>query len=228
MSAVMRRVTAAAVALALVSGLSGPVQAQRVNADVSAILFEGEHYRSTPETATLRYDYERVTKVPASTGPSFKDTVELKLSPGEAPTKRNVVVTLFKGPMHRSAGPFDGVEFNPILIMMLEYHLGDFAKLLRGNPRYFKNAIRSGMRDRAVAEPVKIRVGGRDVDATRIVTKPYENDPQKARFGPFADTTYAVTYSDAVPGLVYEIRITAVDPASGDTMLEEVTRHVEN
>ncbi|MEJ1160838.1 hypothetical protein [Prosthecomicrobium sp. N25] len=220
-----------AIAAALLAAAPAPVivapAAAETAADVGAYLFEAEHFRKTAPDARIVYSYSRASKDAERTRPSFKDVVELQLEPGKSPATRNVVVTLFKGPMHRAAGPFDDVSFNPLAIMMLEYHLGDFSKILGGNARYFKNGIRAGMRDAAQSEPVKVKVAGRDVDALRFVVRPFENDPQKARFGAFAATTYTFTVSDEVPGSIYEIRITTPDPAGGEPILEEVTRYVD-
>jgi hypothetical protein len=219
---------ALAFGLAVPGAAVRPAAAQAARADVGEILFEGEHFTATAPDALLRYSYTRTSKDAERTRPSFSDVIELRLEPGESLAKRNVVVTLFKGPMHRAAGPFDGVSFNPVVILMLEYHLGDFAKILGGNPRYFKNAIRAGMRDAATSEAVELSLGGRTVPATRITMKPYAADPQRARFGVFADTVYSFTVADAVPGRIAEIRIVTPDPAGGDPVLEEVTRYVDN
>jgi hypothetical protein len=222
------------VALSLLASLPAfgslvrPAAAQRVGADVGAYLFDAEHFAKTAPDARIAYTYSRASKDAERTKPSFKDVIELRLEPGKSPASRSVIVTMFKGPMHRPAGPFEDVTFNPLVIMMLEFHLGDFSKILGGNARYFKNAIRAGMRDAAVVTPIKITLGGREVEATRIVVKPFENDPQKARFGVFAAATYEFTVSDAVPGSIYEIRIATPDPAGGEPVLEEVTRYVEN
>lgn len=217
-----------AAGLVLAPGLGGAASAQGARADVGEILFDKEHFAAAAPGATIRYSYVRTSKDAERTKPSFKDVVELRLESGSKPEARTVSVTLFKGPMHRPAGPFPDVTWNPIAIMMLEYHLGDFAKILGGNARYFKNAIRAGMREAATSEPVKITVGGKEVDATRITVKPFVKDPQAARFGVFVNTAYQFVVSDAVPGSIHEIRITTPDPAGGEPVLEEVTRYVEN
>lgn len=212
-----------------VADAAGPAaSAAATKADVGEILFEGEHYLKAPPGTVLKYSFERSVRDPDKVKPGFKDVVELTLEPGEAATKRNVIVTLFKGPQHRAAGPFDNVAFNPTAILMLELHLGDFAKLLGGNPRYFKNAIRTGMREAAGAEPVKVKLGTGEVDGTQFTVRPYVNDPQKARMAAFSETVYRFTVSPEVPGVIYEIRITTPAPDGGAPLVEEVTRYVEN
>jgi hypothetical protein len=239
-----RAVAAAAFAIALAAVVPGTVvpgafipaaeaagpaaSAAATKADVGDILFEGEHYLKAPPGTVLKYSFERSVRDPDKVKPGFKDVVELKLEPGEAATKRNVLVTLFRGPQHRAAGPFDNVAFNPTAILMLELHLGDFAKLLGGNPRYFKNAIRTGMREAASAEPVKVKLGAGEVDGTQFTVRPYVNDPQKARMAAFSETVYRFTVSPEVPGVIYEIRITTPAPDGGAPLVEEVTRYVEN
>lgn len=224
-------VPGAFVSVAEAAGPAAPATATKAaatKADVGEILFEGEHYLKAPPGTVLKYSFERTVRDPDKVKPGFKDVVELTLEPGEAATKRNVIVTLFKGPQHRAAGPFDNVAFNPTAILMLELHLGDFAKLLGGNPRYFKNAIRTGMREAAGAEPVKVKLGTGEVDGTQFTVRPYVNDPQKARMAAFSETVYRFTVSPEVPGVIYEIRITTPAPDGGAPLVEEVTRYVEN
>ncbi|KPL52341.1 hypothetical protein ABB55_08955 [Prosthecomicrobium hirschii] len=224
-------VPGAFVSVAEAAGPAAPATATKAaatKADVGEILFEGEHYLKAAPGTVLKYSFERSVRDPDKVKPGFKDVVELTLEPGEAATKRNVIVTLFKGPQHRAAGPFDNVAFNPTAILMLELHLGDFAKLLGGNPRYFKNAIRTGMREAASAEPVKVKLGTGEVDGTQFTVRPYVNDPQKARMAAFSETVYRFTVSPEVPGVIYEIRITTPAPDGGAPLVEEVTRYVEN
>lgn len=227
---IVNRVQSVLLALSFVAASlpAPPAFAQAAKPDVGVILFEADHFKSTDKNAKISYTYSRTSKDAERTKPSFKDVIELTLEPAEAPAARNVSVTLFKGPMHRAAGPFDGITFNPVVLLVLEYHLTDFAKILGGNARYFKNAIRAGMRDQARIEPVRITVGGKEVDARKITVKPFENDPQKPRFREFAEATYQFTVSDAVPGTIYEIRIWTPDPAGGEPVLEELTRYVDN
>ena len=40
---------------------------------------------------------------------------------------------------------------NPVLVRFLEHHLDDLARVLKGNPRYIKNAIRRSLRESASA-----------------------------------------------------------------------------
>ena len=197
--------------------------------DVDALLFDARHFDRTPQTTKISYQYRRISQKPELTHPSFTDTIELMLEPGDKPENRNIVVTLFKGENHRPAGPFDGISFNPVVILTLEYHLNELAKILRANPRYLKNAIRLAMREKSTAEKVKLTVSGKTIDATKITFKPFVDDrtnPQ--RLGVFLKSVYEFTVSDELPGMIYQIHIVTPDPATpGTNFLEEDMRYVD-
>ena len=56
---------------------------------------------------------------------------------------------MFSGANAKSAGPFDSVAQNPVLLLTLEENVQELSKLFKGNPRYLKNAIRKAWRDKA-------------------------------------------------------------------------------
>ena len=102
-----------------------------------------------------------------------------------------------------------------MIVLFLEHHLNDLAKILKANPRYLKNAIRAGLREKAVTTPETVMVRGRSVQATRIETQPFLDDPHKDRMRGLESLTYTFVTSDQVPGAILSIeaRATAADGA---------------
>lgn len=207
---------------------ASPASAQ---ADVGELLFEAKHFKNTAPDAKIRYTFRREAADPAKLMPSFSDEIDFRLEPGSTPDNRNVIVTLFKGENHRPAGPFDDVSFNPIAILTLEFDVGNLSKLLHANPRYLKNAMRKAMRENPTITPIKIKLAGKDVDATQILIKPFADDrDNRDRLGPFLNTTYTFVISDAVPGSIYSIKIDTPDTSKPDAkpvLLEEL-KYAEN
>ena len=200
-------------------------------ADVGELLFDAKHFKNTAPDAKIRYTFRREAADPAKLMPSFSDEIDFKLEPGSTPDNRNVVVTLFKGENHRPAGPFDDVSFNPIAILTLEFDVGNLSKVLHANPRYLKNAVRKAMRENPTITPIKIKVAGKDVDATQILIKPFADDrDNRDRLGPFLNTSYTFVVSDAVPGSIYSIKIDTPDTSKPDAkpVLVEELKYAEN
>jgi len=57
-----------------------------------------------------------------------------------------------------------------------------------------------------------VQLDGRTVDAVEITVRPYDEDPLQRRFAAYADKTYSFTLSPEVPGMVYSMRTTMLDP----------------
>ena len=152
-------------------------------------------------------------------GPPFDDHIRLTIEPGDSPSTRNVRVDMLSGERHRAAGPFENVTANPVLILFLEHHLEGLARLLGGNPRYIKNAIRAALRDHATVTAVQAQRGSHAVPAWRIEIRPLANDPNPARLRGFETLDYVFVASQAVPGTILSIDVVADAP--GGKLLEE-------
>jgi hypothetical protein len=198
-------------AVLLLSG-AGALAQERQPAD---LLFETSHWQAAAAGTELVYQYRRSTPLEPALGPSFEVKIRLTLETGASDSKRTVRVQLFSDGRRRAAGPFEDVEGNPVIVLFLEHHLNDLAKILKANPRYLKNAIRAGLREKAVTTPETVMVRGRSVQATRIETQPFLDDPHKDRMRGLESLTYTFVTSDQVPGAILSIeaRATAADGA---------------
>ena len=186
--------------------------------DVATLLFSGSQWKNAPAGATLTYDYAK--KAPdASFGPSFNDHVILSLSSSDEPGTRSVGVRMFSGENAKPAGPFNAVEQNPVLLLVLEESVQEMSASFKANPRYLKNAIRKAWRDSPSIAPVQVAVGGRTVDATRITVQPFRGDAEADRMKGLASIVYTVDVSEAVPGYVVAMDIHA--PAEGAASFSE-------
>jgi hypothetical protein len=110
---------------------------------------------------------------------------------------------------------------NPLLSLFLENHIDALSAQLHANPRYLKNAIRAGLRDKAkiVAGPVEI--GGRSVAGWHVSVAPFVDDPNRARMLGLDAMTYDFAVTKELPGEIAEIRVTAPGPQGAAPLLDE-------
>lgn len=230
-------VLASALALAFLPSLAGaqptdtPAPAKAAvpaTPDPSDVLFDQPQMKNTQPGSTIRYTYVRrsgITRGPY--GPPLDDEIKLKIEPGKAAENRDIQVQMFSGANRAPAGPFEDMPGNPILPLFLENHLKGLAALLEANPRYIKNAIRKGLRDKSTITATKIDFKGRQIDGWKIVTSPFVGDPLTERMRGFDKITYTFVTSPEVPGEIVSIEAQAKKPDGGE-LLEETVNYDQN
>ena len=185
------------------------------------LLFEQPQMKNTTPGSTLTYDYLRrsgIVKGPY--GPPLNDEIKLTVEPGKSAESRDIRVQMFSGGYRVPAGPFQDMPGNPVLSLFLENHLKGLASLLEANPRYIKNAIRKGLREKSTVTPVQVDFKGRKVEGWRVEMKPFVGDAQTERMRGFEGLTYTFVTSPEVPGEIVSIEARALKPDGGE-LLEE-------
>src|SRR3546814_5679562 len=107
--------------------------------------------------------------------------------------------------------------------------ISDWSSDVCSSDLYFRNTIRRVLQtsDPASIRDTTIDLGGERVAATEISFRPFANDPNRARLREFADKSYHVIISDAVPGGIYEVQ--AETPAGdGEGVLLRATSSEEH
>ncbi len=213
----------AAQGVAPAQGTAPAQQAASAGAPQAAdLLFEKPNWGGAPAGTAISYRYTR-TGGDGALGAPIDDRIKLTLDAGEAAANRTVRVDMLSGQNRRAAGPFEGVEGNPVLVLFLEHHLENVAKSLKANPRYLKNRIRAGLRERAETTAAKVSVGGREVSGWRVEARPFTDDAQKERMRGLDALTYTFVTSEAVPGEIVSIEAKAVAPGGGVLLQETLT-----
>jgi hypothetical protein len=205
---------------------AGPALAQEAPA-ASDLLFETRDWQAVPTDTTLLYKYERVSGLASERVPGFSDTIRLVIRPGAADGTRNVQVEMFSGGQRRPAGPFDEVASNPVLVLFLEQHLQTLVAALGANPRYLRNAIRAGLREKVLVSPITTTYANGSIPAWRIETQPFIGDAHRDRMKGLDTLNYSFVTSDRVPGKILSIDIRAV-AADGRTLLQEALSYDPN
>ncbi|MCL8381545.1 hypothetical protein [Xanthobacter aminoxidans] len=202
------------------SAAEAPAASQPATPDAATLLFEAPQLANTNAGQTLTYKYSRKVADP-ELGASFEDRVVLMIaaSASSSGDARDVRVDFFTPERHHAAGPFEGVTTNPMLLLFLENHLGDLAGRLKGNPRYFKTAIRTALRDAATVTAADLTVGGQTVKGWRVTVTPFKGDPNAVRMRGLDTLAYTFEVSPDVPGQIVRMDIKADAP--GGTLWEE-------
>lgn len=216
----MRRLVGILIPIVL---LVGSARAEEAPAAAS-LLFEKPQWSAAAPGTTITYRYSFKTGLESVFGPAVEDRIRLSLDPGTQPETRTVRVDMFSESRHTPAGPFEDVPGNPALVLFLEHHLESLAKVLKANPRYLKNGIRAGLRDKADVTATTVDIGGRTLPAWRVVAKPFADDPNRVRMRGLDSLTYTFVTADAVPGGLVSMEARAVD-SDGATLLVESLTH---
>lgn len=200
--------------------VAAPSLAQEAPA-ASDLLFEMRDWQAVPLDATLLYRYERVSGLASERTRGFSDTIRLLIKPGAVVDARNVQVEMFPSTRRQPAGPFNDVMGNPVLVLFLEQHLQTLAAALGANPRYLRNAIRTGLREKVSVTPIITTYQSGSVPAWRIETQPFSEDTHSSRMQGLDTLNYSFVTSERIPGRILSIDVKAV-AADGRTLLQEV------
>lgn len=193
------------------------------------LLFEQPQMKNAAPGSTLTYEYLRrsgITKGPY--GPPLSDAIKLTVEPGKTAENRDIRVQMFSGGNRIPAGPFLDMPGNPVLSLFLENHLKGLASLLEANPRYIKNAIRKGLREKATVTATQLEYKGRKVDGWRIEMQPFVGDEQTERMRGFERLTYTFVTSPEVPGEIVSIHARAERPDGGELLEERLDYDQKN
>ena len=209
----------------VLAAASAPRAEEATVPNATDLLFSEPQLATTKPGDVLTYSYSRKTADEAQYGPAFEDKIRLTVRKGGAESTRTVDAELFSGARQRPAGPFGDMTGNPVLSLILEQNIEGLSRQLGGNPRYFKTAIRTALRESAAVVPESVRVGDRTEAGWRVSITPFKNDPNKARMKGLDTLTYQFEVAKAVPGEVLQIRISAPG-VSGSPLLEERVDYV--
>ncbi|CAO4157899.1 hypothetical protein [Methylorubrum extorquens] len=185
------------------------------------LLFEQPQMKNTAPGSTLTYDYSRRSGIERGPyGPPLNDTIKFTIEPGKSAESRDIRVQMFSGGNRVPAGPFTDMPGNPVLSLFLENHLKGLAGLLEANPRYIKNAIRKGLREKATVTPTQVAFKGRTLEGFRVEMQPFLGDPLTERMRGFETTTYTFVVAPEVPGEIVSLQARTLKPDGGE-LLEE-------
>lgn len=183
-------------------------------ADPLDFLFYTPHFEATDPASELIYDHARTSTLQDRLGPDTETVIALTRVPNGS--QLETVITLDAEGAARQLDSFRDVPGNPILMVFMETIVGSISRATGGSPFYIRNRIKEAFAKGAVAS---------NGEATRLTFKPFENDRNRARMGPFADLAIVIEMNAALPGMFKSLR--AQTPGPGEPAYSEEMSYVE-
>ena len=172
-----------------------------------------DHLSNIDRPARLYYEFKKS----GSYESGFSDSVFLDIVKINDDGTRDTDMEFFTGERTQPFGPNNvlSVRGNPVIGLYMRGDVFDMNRLTEGSWRYFQRRIKLALAESASIEPVEIRFGNQTLRGRKIVITPYANDPRRGQFAQFASKRYEFTFSDEIPGRLYEIH--TIIPGAGDS-----------
>lgn len=170
--------------------------------EAERLLFVQEHLANVEPPRTLRYRYVR------EGAPEGKvvDQATLQLVRGEDGRCCAAHAEYLTGERTMRLPDIPEARANPILLFFLEQQVRQMQSRTRGQAAHFRRRARLALADDATVTAGTIRWGNADVPSRTVRITPYRDDPYRDRFAQEAATEYSFVVSDAVPGVIYQLR----------------------
>ena len=207
--AVLRRL-----AVALLLRAAAPAAADTVTHRV----FDAGLLAGVQQPTLFRYRYEMQGQ---AVNPPFTSHIEMDVREVADDGQKAVYFDMFEGPNRRQFGPTTAQDQNPLVLVFLQRDVTQMANLTGGAGVYFQQQIRKAFNDPVEAEAIEVEIGDRKLPASRLVIRPFQNDPSIERFPKFKDKAYEFVVAPDVPGGIYRLASRTPDPADGHLILEE-------
>ena len=169
------------------------------------LLFLQSHLSNVDPPHTLRYRYVSVG------GPEGQvvDHATLVLSPEADGRCCNVRAIYLTGERALQLPDVPDARANPVLLYFLEQQVRQLSARTRGAAAHFRRRTRLALADGAATVTAgTVRWGHVDVPARTVRVTPYLDDPYRERFPVESRTEYTFVVSDAVPGVIVQLRAT--------------------
>lgn len=204
--------------LVLVMLAPWPARAQDSPAE---ILFTRPHLSGVALGTELTYHLERSPSDTQRLGQPFGDDIKLTVKAVGADGTRDIDLRIFTGERARDVNAISGLTGNPLLVIFLDRSVGNMVQLTGGTAPYFKDRLRAGLRDKATSEATKAEFEGRMLDATRIIVRPFVNDPSAARMLGYEGAQFEFLVAEAAPGMLLELKSEFTSDLPGAPKLTE-------
>lgn len=199
--------------------------AEAPTASAHKLIFETPHLELVGKGRTVTYRYEHNVSNEQLLGTAYADDIRLTVDKVDAQGKRDVSMQVFFGERAQDRWSETGLTLNPIFVWYLKNSVQKFQHVSSaGEFNYLKDRFRKAFLEKHTLEPVKSEFDGKEIDAYKLVLKPYMKDPNVRKMQGYEASTFVVVFSPAVPG--YFLELTANIESRKDTnpkMVERLT-----
>jgi hypothetical protein len=200
--------------------LAGPVRAETDQQDFSPaerLLLMSRQLDNVKPPSKLNYQFIKR----GSLEKPFSDTVGVSVVRTADGKCCKATSEFLSGERQLPLPPVDEAEGNPVILYFLEHDIREMNRLTKGSVNYFRKRIRMALYESASLRDVTVSYQGKSVAGKEILIKPYQDDPNRARFEQFTRKQYVFVLSDAVPGGVATIRSTVPADGAAAPLIEE-------
>lgn len=198
--------------------VSWPSQAQEQPVD---ILFMRPHLSRLTAGAELTYRLERSPSDTARLGEPLSDDIKLVVRSVAASGGRDIDLRIFTGERAREVNGITDLTGNPVLVIFLDRAVSNMVRLTGGNAPYFKDRLRTALRDKATSETTKTEFEGKTLDATRIVVRPFDGDANAERMLGYQRSQFEFLVAEDAPGMLLDMKSSFVSTLADAPKLEE-------
>ncbi|WP_280151540.1 hypothetical protein [Piscinibacter sp. XHJ-5] len=187
--------------------------------EAERLLFMQPHLANVEPPRTLRYRYVN-EGLPEG---RVVDRATLELTRGADGKCCAVRADYLSGDRAMRLPDIPEARANPVLLYFLEQQVRQLQARTRGSAAHFRRRARLALADAATVTHSTVRWGGADLPARSVRIAPYVDDPYRERFAMEAATEYTFVVSDAVPGVIFQLRATVpgTQPVREETLTLE-------
>ncbi len=214
----------AALFIAVLLGVTSlQVQAAQAAETAQKLLFDTPYLQQLKLPSSLNYTYRHEAAETRLFGKPFTDTIAVDLvKPSNPDHVNSVSMRIFTGERARSLGPNVDMKGNPIIMIFLERDLWEMKRRVGGEPIFYRNKIRTALRDEAKVEKIEIDYEGKSVPAHKITITPFIKETKNRRMEKFLNKSYEFVVADAVPGGYVKVRfVVPQEAADGKALVED-------
>jgi hypothetical protein len=172
--------------------------------EAEKLLFLQTHLSNIEPPRTLRYRYV----LEGGTESRIVDQATLVLTRGPDGRCCAARADYLSGERALRLPEIPDARSNPVLLYFLEHQVRQLQARTRGAAAHFRRRARLALADAATVTTGTVRWNNADVPARTVRIAPYLDDPYRDRFAAESRTEYAFVVSDAVPGVIYQMRAT--------------------
>jgi hypothetical protein len=134
---------------------------------------------------------------------------------------RDIDLRIFTGERAREVNAIADLTGNPVLVIFLDRAVGNMVRLTGGTAPYFKDRIRTSLRDKATSEVAKAEFEGKMLDATRIIVRPFVDDASAGRMLGYEGSQFEFLVAEGAPGMLLDMTSKFVSTLPDAPKLEE-------
>jgi hypothetical protein len=185
-------------------------------------IFNKYHFKNVKQPGKLRYVFHKESSLEGERD----DVVELNVSNFRNTGRCDQAFKFFTEQYNRPYEAMTNKRGNAVHVLFLQYDVNEMERLTGGHKNYFQTLIRTAFTHGVPKKEVEFDYQGKQVKGYQYVIQPYAKDPKNSRYILYSSKYYILTFSDEIPGELYQVRTVVPDGKTwqeGEPVLSEET-----